>query len=43
MIVSDRYDLGLSLLHLEDRIRNFEQGEEEVLDTLDLMERRLNR
>lgn len=42
VIVSDRYDLGLSLLHLEDRIRNFEQGEEEVLDTLDLIERRLD-
>lgn len=43
VIVSDRYDLGLSLLHLEDRVRNFEQREEEALDTFDLMEQRSNR
>lgn len=42
VIVSDRYDLGLSLLHLDDRVRTLEE-EEEVPDVLDLMERRSGR
>lgn len=43
VIISDRYDLSLSLLHLDDRMAGFEQGEEAVLDALDLMERRTER
>lgn len=42
-IVSGRYDLGLSLLHLESSMPRADYHEEEVLDAVDLMEQRAAR
>ena len=43
VIVWDRYDLGLSLLHFEDRVSAFGPAKEDPLDAIGFIEGRARR